>query len=112
MTGGAGNPGVMELPDEQIVDLLVGELRSLLQIKGAPAMVRVIRHRQAIAQYTPGHLARVAELDELCNRHPGLFLTGSSYRGIAVNYCLKEAELAADRVLSIQRAPGRTGAEV
>ena len=84
----------------------------LLQLKGAPAMVKIIRHERAIAQYTRGHLARLAELDRLCAGNPGLYLTGSSYRGISVNYCLREAELAADKVLSPLKRPAGADAEV
>ncbi len=112
MAGGAANPGVMELDDEAMTNLILGELRSLLQIKGAPEMVKIIRHERAIAQYVPGHLARLAEMDTLCAAHPGLYLTGSSYHGISVNYCLKEAELTADKVLSTLGAPVAGPAEV
>ena len=43
--------------------------------------------------------ARDRLLDEARTRHPGLFLTGSSYRGISVNHCVKEAETSAAMVL-------------
>jgi len=100
MAGGADNPGVLELDDEALLSLTMAELRPLLGIKGAPEMVRIIRHRRAIAQYVPGHLARLAALDRELANHPGLFLTGSSYKGISVNSCAKEAELVADRVVA------------
>jgi len=112
MAGGAANPGAMELNDTTLTNLILGELRPLLQIKGAPTMVKIIRHPQAIAQYTPGHLARLAQMDVLCANHAGLYLTGSSYRGIAVNYCLKEAEITADKVLSNLTVPTRADVEV
>ena len=100
MAGGADNPGVLELDDEALLSLTLAELRPLLGIKGTPAMVRIIRHRRAIAQYVPGHLARLAALDRELAAHPGLFLTGSSYKGISVNSCAKEAESVADLVVA------------
>jgi oxygen-dependent protoporphyrinogen oxidase len=112
MAGGAGNPGVVELDDEALTNLMLSELRPLLKFKGAPAKVKVIRHPRAIAQYTRGHLARLKRLDELCAGHPGLHLTGSSYRGISVNSCLKEAETAADKVLAEVARPDTAAAEV
>ena len=99
MAGGSGNPGVMDLDDEGMTTLVLAELRSLLGIKGAPEMARVIRHERAIAQYLPGHLARLLALEKAAADFPGLFLTGSSYRGISVNSCVKEAEIAAVNVL-------------
>jgi len=112
MAGGAGNPGVVDLDDEAMTNLILSEVRSLLQLKGTPTMVKIIRHRRAIAQYTPGHLARLAELETLCADYAGLYLTGSSYRGISVNYCLKEAEIAADKVLANLSRLVRADAEV
>ena len=112
MAGGAGNPEAMDLDDEALTNLILSELRPLLDLKGAPAMVKIIRHRRAIAQYTQGHLARLAQLDRVCDEFAGLHLTGSSYRGISVNYCLKEAEIAADKVLANRSATRAAGAEV
>ncbi len=100
MAGGATGPDVMDLDDEGLVNLALAELRPLLGLQGPPAMVRVIRHRRAIAQYVQGHPARLKALDRACGRRPGLYLTGSSYRGIAVNSCCKEAESLAARVVS------------
>ncbi len=112
MAGGASNPATMELDDAALTDLILSELRPLLKLKGKPAMVKIIRHTRAIAQYTPGHLARLAQLDTICADYPGLHLTGSSYHGISVNYCLKEAEISALDVLSSLSAPAAADAEV
>jgi oxygen-dependent protoporphyrinogen oxidase len=99
MAGGAGNPGFIDQSDEEMTTVVLSELRSLLGLKGTPDMVRVIRHDRAIAQYVPGHLARLKELEHTAARFPGLYLTGSSYRGISVNACVKEAETIARKVM-------------
>lgn len=111
MVGGADNGAVMDLDDEAMATLTLAELRPLLSIKGAPELVRVIRHRRAIAQYEPGHLAALANIDAELTNHPGLFLTGSSYRGISVNSCAKEAERMADVVLDHLAALGPATSE-
>ncbi len=95
MMGGAANPTVLDLDDEELVNLVLAELRPLLGIQGPYAMARVIRHQRAIAQYIVGHPARLKAIDQACQALPGLFLTGSSYKGIAVNSCCKEAEATA-----------------
>ncbi len=99
MAGGAGNPGFMDQGDEDMINVIMSELRPLMGLKGAPDMVRVIRHNRAIAQYVPGHLARLREIDQAAAGYSGLYLTGSSYRGISVNACVKEAESVAETVL-------------
>jgi oxygen-dependent protoporphyrinogen oxidase len=58
----------------------------------------IFRYRHAIAEYEVGHLARLRDLDARLATTPGLFVTGSSYRGIAVNACLKESGPMAARV--------------
>ncbi len=99
MLGGASNPKIMELDDEAIVALTLSELRHLLGLRGLPKIVRVIRYSQAIAQYHPGHLALLRGIDLELPHLPGLYLTGSSYRGIAVNSCVKEAENISAQVI-------------
>ncbi len=99
MAGGSGNPSFMEQTDDEMTAVLLSELRPLLGLKGAPDMVKVIKHDRAIAQYVPGHLARLKKLERAAAAYPGLFLTGSSYRGISVNVCVKEAETVAENVL-------------
>jgi oxygen-dependent protoporphyrinogen oxidase len=100
MAGGAGNPAIMELGDDELTQVVCGELRPLLGLQGRPEMVNVIRHERAIAQYVPGHLARLKTIEERLAGLPGLYLTGSSYRGIAVNACVKQAEALAPKIIS------------
>ena len=98
MAGGAANPQIMELDDTTIIQTVLDELRPLLGLQGLPAITELVRHEKAIAQYIPGHLARLQEIDRVVQTFPGLFLTGSSYRGISVNACVKEAEQVAQDV--------------
>lgn len=100
MAGGAGNPDIMGLSDDELTQVICAELRPLLGLQGRPQMVTVIRHQRAIAQYVPGHLARLRRIEERLEKLPGLYLTGSSYRGIAVNACVKQAEALAPKIIS------------
>ena len=110
MLGGADNAAVMDLDDEALVNLTLAELRPVLGLQGPPAMTRVIRHRRAIAQYEVGHPARLRRVDEALRARPGLILTGSSYRGISVNNCVKEAETVSVAALDALPARARPAA--
>jgi oxygen-dependent protoporphyrinogen oxidase len=101
----AGGPGPLERGDDDLVTMAVDELRTLYGLRGGPVRSWVIRHERAIAQYEVGHLARLRAIAEILGRWPGLFLCGSSYRGIAVNACVKEAPATAAAVLD-HLAPG------
>jgi len=107
MAGGPGDPAVLEQDDDALVSIALGELEELLELKADPVRHWVIRHPRAIAQYLPGHMARLRRMDARLAELPGLLLTGSSYKGISVNYCAKEAELAADAALAHLRGADR-----
>jgi oxygen-dependent protoporphyrinogen oxidase len=57
-----------------------------------------LRWEKAIPQYHVGHLQRVARIEERVARHPGLFLTGNAYHGVAMNDCTEQACLLAGRI--------------
>jgi len=98
MAGGAAIPDILEADDDSLVDTALSGIGVLLGVSGAPRHAWVIRHERAIAQYVPGHLARLHRIEEIARSHPGLYLTGSAYRGISVNACVKDAEAVAARM--------------
>ncbi|NTV49371.1 MAG: protoporphyrinogen oxidase [Geobacteraceae bacterium] len=100
MMGGACFPEYVTLSDDEVVARVRKDLALTMGIDAQPEFVRVFRHPQAIPQYTVGHGARLQALDDALKKHPGLILTGNSYRGIGLNDCVAAAERAADEALS------------
>jgi oxygen-dependent protoporphyrinogen oxidase len=97
LCGGWNRPDVLEWDDDRLIDSLCEELRLTQGVEAKPIFSRVIRWQKAIPQYHLGHLARVARIDRLLVAHPGLFVAGNSYRGVAMNDCTEQAErLTAD----------------
>ena len=106
MIGGACDPEAVALADDQLVDVVRRDLRAIMRIDADPAFVRIIRHRRGIPQYVKGHLARMAAIEGRLRNLPGLHVAGSSYRGVSLNACIKEAPATAAVVLEdLQRAP-------
>ena len=99
MMGGACFPEYITLSDEEVVARVSRDLSATMGIDSAPEFVRVFRHPQAIPQYTVGHGSRLQALEGALRAHPGLILTGNSYRGIGLNDCVAAAERAADEAL-------------
>ena len=60
-------------------------------LEAEPDFVRIFRHPRGIPQYVVGHLDRLARIEERLARHPGLFVAGNGYRGVAINACVAEA---------------------
>ena len=98
LVGGARQPDLAALADAELVALVRGELASLLGGDPDPDVVRVIRHREAIAQYTLGHLDRVATVRGRVAAFDGLHVLGQGFDGVAVNACVAEAARLAPTV--------------
>lgn len=99
MMGGACFPEYVRLSDDEVVSRVSRDLEATMGIDSAPEFIRIFRHPQAIPQYTVGHGGRLQQLEGLLKAHPGLILTGNSYRGIGLNDCVAAAERAADAAL-------------
>jgi oxygen-dependent protoporphyrinogen oxidase len=99
LLGGARRPEANDLSDDELVDLVSAETRSLYGISGDPVRLQVFRWPRGIPQYVLGHLDRKARIDAALLRCPGLFLTGNSVCGISFNHCVADSErVAADVV--------------
>jgi oxygen-dependent protoporphyrinogen oxidase len=111
MMGGATDPAVVELPDEDLLLLARRELRRTMGFDLQPGFVRIFRHRTGIPQYTLGHLDRLSQIDARLRLHPGMYVAGSSYRGVGINNCIVEAQTLSTRILSaLATASGVEGA--
>jgi oxygen-dependent protoporphyrinogen oxidase len=96
--GGARDPKGFELEDGEMVALSINALRPLLGISGEPLFSRVYRWERASAQHEVGHIARLARIEEALARHPGLFVTGSGFRGVGIPDCVADGRATAARV--------------
>jgi oxygen-dependent protoporphyrinogen oxidase len=98
MVGGATDPEVLRLPDDDLVALVRRELGTVMGVEGEPVLARVFRHAPGIPQYTAGHLARLDRIAARAAAHPGLFLAGMPYRGVSMPHCIEEAAALAPQV--------------
>ncbi len=108
--GGALQPGLCELADDQIEAIVVNTMHELLGTRGAPLFVQISRHPRAMPQYTLGHLDRVEGIRRLVAHYPGLFLAGNAFDGVGIPDCIRGAHETADAVASYLMARGRAAA--
>jgi protoporphyrinogen/coproporphyrinogen III oxidase len=97
--GGSHDPGVLQIPDEEILRTVRVELHQILGLTAEPLFSRIYRWERSMAQYEVGHLERVAEIERLRAGLPGLALAGNAYRGIGVPDCIKSGVDAAAEAL-------------
>lgn len=100
MIGGAHDRQAVDLDDDRLSDIARHDLATTMNVTAEPVLERVFRHRLGIPQYQPGHERRLQQLDERLGGLPGLYLTGSSYRGVSINACIASAERIADVILT------------
>jgi protoporphyrinogen/coproporphyrinogen III oxidase len=102
--GGATNPEVLDGSDEALASTAFTDLAALLEITGEPSIVRVFRWPRATPQYVVGHGERVRNIEERLTRYPGLFVTGSGYRGTGIPDCIADARRTATAAAAIVRS--------
>jgi protoporphyrinogen/coproporphyrinogen III oxidase len=97
--GGSRDEQVLQLGDEEVLSIVRDELRQIIGLTAEPLFTRVYRWKNAMAQYTVGHLDRLQRIENLLKQLPGLALAGNAYRGIGVPDCVRSGESAAEQVL-------------
>jgi protoporphyrinogen/coproporphyrinogen III oxidase len=93
--GGARDPDALDKSDDQLVAVAMAALRPLLGIRGEPVFTRVYRFDRKSAQHEVGHLARMSAIERRLESTPGLFVTGSGFRGVGIPDCVADARATA-----------------
>ncbi len=96
--GGARDPRALDRSDADLVTISLAALSPLLRIGGPPLFTRVYRGDRANAQHEVGHLDRMAAIETALARRPGLFLTGSGFRGVGIPDCIADGRSTGRRV--------------
>ena len=108
--GGARDPRALEQSDRELVTRSMSALQPVLGIRTEPLFTRVYRWERASAQHEVGHLERMAAIDRAVARHPGLFVTGSGFRGVGIPDCIADGRATARLVARwLGQGAGRVG---
>jgi oxygen-dependent protoporphyrinogen oxidase len=95
--GGPRRDELVDLDDEALVKLVREELHAILGTSAEPTVARVYRWPRGNPQYDVGHLDRVDQIEALCP--PGVFLTGSAYRGVGIPDCIRQGQATAEKTI-------------
>lgn len=83
--------------DQALGERVTERLRPLLGLRGEPILSRV--HRWENPLYRVGHGELVEAIEHTLP--PGIYLTGSAYRGVGVPDCIEQARRTAEQVLTL-----------
>jgi oxygen-dependent protoporphyrinogen oxidase len=96
--GGALQPELARLPDDELLALARRELADLLGVSGEPDFGEVVRWLGVMPQYHVGHLDHVAQIESRAAELPRFGLAGNAYRGVGIPFCIRSGEQAAQHV--------------
>ena len=104
--GGSKDQAILDASDEEVRETCLRELRQILKVDGVtkPRFERIYRWRGAMAQYTPGHLDRVARIENSVKAHPALAVIGNAFKGIGVPDCVRSGQEAASMLGAMAKA--------
>ncbi len=96
--GGALQPELCELDDQQLQKLVHQELQEILGVEGEPVVSRIVRYPRAMPQFHLGHRELVARIREQLSQTPRIVLAGNSYDGVGIPDTIASGEQAAERI--------------
>jgi protoporphyrinogen/coproporphyrinogen III oxidase len=97
--GGLRDESVLSLSDAEILATVRRELKEIVGLEAEPRAERVYRRNRSMAQYGPGHLARVQRIKAASKQLRQFALAGNAYQGIGVPDCIASGTQAAADVL-------------
>ena len=107
--GRAGADEALRLSDEELIDVVSKEVEAATPMGAEPSASGVVRWDRSMPQYEVGHLERVARIEQALAKVPGVFVTGSAYRGVGIPDCIRQGREAAERALTYVEWRGSRG---
>ena len=92
--------GSLEETEGALVEMARQELQSFMGVTALPIFSKVARWPQSMAQYTVGHEERVAQIEAMVAKMPGLHLAGNGYHGIGIPDCVRSGKQAATNIVA------------
>jgi oxygen-dependent protoporphyrinogen oxidase len=101
--GGARNPDLALLPQEQLVAMCVQDLKTILGINGQPVFHHVQVFAKAIPQYEIGYGRFKDRMNEIENSAAGLFFAGHARDGISLGDSIVSGHRVAEKIAKYVR---------
>lgn len=97
--GGALQPELVQLPEDELIARVRQDLRVLLGVEQSPMFAEISKWERSMPQYFVGHLDRVRNIAKRVERLPALALAGNAFNGPGIPDCIRSGETAADMLV-------------
>lgn len=104
--GGALQPEVMDLPDEELLAQVSRDLRDLLGTRGPALFSEISRWPKSMPQYLLGHLEKVERIRNSIANVPNLAIAGNVFTGPGLSDCIRSGQAAAEQLFSYLHKTG------
>jgi oxygen-dependent protoporphyrinogen oxidase len=101
--GGARDPHVLEKSDNELVEMALGDLTRILDIRGTPTLTRLYRWNRSSPQQEVGHADLMQRIDARLTQHAGLFISAAGFRGVGIPDCIADARSTAGAAATFVR---------
>jgi len=102
--GGARYPELAVMPDEQLVPLLLKELKKIIKIEGEPIFTTAAHWANTMPQYNVGHRERIREIESLVSAEPSFALAGNAFQGVGIPNCIHMGFTAAEKIARLHKS--------
>ena len=98
--GRFGDDEALALDDDDLVERLLADLATTMDLQGRPSATRVSRWPASFPQYQPGHLSLVDRIERAAREEaPGVVVAGAALRGVGLPACIRQGREAAAQVV-------------
>ena len=98
--GGYKNAEIVDMPDLDIRNLVINELKYTMKTQTEPELLKIFRYRKAIPQYEISSEKRFEAIEKVEKAFPGIYLAGNIVNGIGISDRIVQASKVAQRISS------------
>lgn len=98
--GGSRSPELTDLNDDQLLDMTLKDLDSILGLKDEPDFAIFARWKRAIPQYQKEYASVFKQIESFHEANKSIRICSNYYRGISVSDCIKSADATVNELVS------------